>query len=170
MVGSRDFFKGDLVRHIITFFATGAYSGFLPLAPGTWGSVVGVGLYWLVRYLPTPAYIAMVVAFIVFAIWVSTQAQAIFEETDPQKVVIDEIAGILVTMAFHPPVWQVAVIGFILFRLFDITKPWPVCWFERRFHDGRGVVLDDVFAGIYANAALWLLLLIVPSMGINLGF
>ena len=90
-----------------------------------------------------------------------------FGETDPQRVVIDEVAGYLVTMAFHAPTLAVALGGFVLFRIFDITKPPPVRWMERRFSDGRGVVLDDVFAGIYANAALWLCGLIIPSLGIK---
>ena len=137
------------------------------MAPGTWGTAVGVGIYWLIRYLPTPAYVVTVIAFIFFAIWVSTRAQAVFGETDPQRVVIDEVAGYLVTMAFHAPTLAVALGGFVLFRIFDITKPPPVRWMERRFSDGRGVVLDDVFAGIYANAALWLCGLIIPSFGIK---
>lgn len=155
------------MRHIVTFFATAAYTGFLPLAPGTWGTVLGVGLYWLVRDLPPPAYAAMGVAFIALAVWAADRAQAIFGEADPPQVVIDEVAGYLVTMAFHPPLITSALVGFLLFRIFDITKPWPVRWFERRFADGRGVVFDDVMAGVYANAALWFCEIAIPALGIK---
>ena len=155
------------MRHLITFLATGCYVGNIPLAPGTWGTFVGLAFFWLVRGLPVPAYVAMVVAFIALAVWVSTHAQQIFEETDPQRVVIDEIAGFLVTMAFHRPDLSTAIGGVILFRIFDIIKPPPIRWIERRFADGRGVVFDDVAAGIYANAALWFFELLLPTFGVT---
>jgi len=155
------------MRRFITFCATGCLVGFIPLAPGTWGTAVGVLLFWAIRGLPPPAYAAFVLAFIAFAVWVSTHAQAIFEETDPQKVVIDEIAGYLVAIAFHRPDLSTAVGAFILFRIFDITKPPPIRWIERRFADGRGVVFDDVMAGIYANAALWFFGLLLPTFGVH---
>ncbi|MFH1829483.1 MAG: phosphatidylglycerophosphatase A [Pseudomonadota bacterium] len=155
------------MRQIIFFFATGCYSGKIPLAPGTWGTIVGVALYWLVRYLSYPAYAAFALAFIVFAIWVSTRAQEQFEEVDPPQIVIDEIAGFIVTMAFHRPSFALAVTGFILFRMFDIVKPWPVRWLERRFSDGRGIVLDDVMAGIYANITLLVFEIVLPAFGIK---
>lgn len=155
------------MRHLIAFFATGCYAGKIPLAPGTWGTAVGFALYWAIRHLPAPAYAAALVAFIAFAVWVSTLAQGIFEEGDPPQVVIDEIAGFLVTMAFHRIDLPTAICGFVLFRAFDIVKPPPIRWIERRFADGRGVVFDDVAAGIYANAALWIVSLLVPSFGVK---
>lgn len=155
------------MRHFITFFATGCYAGKIPLAPGTWGTLVGLALYWAIRDLPAPAYVAAALAFIAFSVWVSTEAQGIFEETDPQQVVIDEIAGFLVTMAFHRTDISTAIGGVILFRIFDIVKPPPIKWIEKRFSDGRGVVFDDVMAGVYANAALWFFELLLPSFGVK---
>lgn len=155
------------MKHLIIFFATGCYSGFFPLAPGTFGTVIGVGLFLLIGNLPAPAYAAFCVAFIAFSIWISNQAQDIFAETDPQKVVIDEIAGFLVTMAFHSTNWLIIIAGFILFRIFDIVKPWPAGWVEKKFTDGRGIVFDDVFAGVYANAALWLVAFVFTRIGVN---
>ncbi len=155
------------MRYVIDFFATGCFAGRIPLAPGTWGTIVGMGLFWLVRYLPQPAYVAFAVTFIVFAIWVANQAQRRYEEVDPPQVVIDEIAGYIVTMAFHRPSFALAVTGFVLFRIFDIVKPWPLRWIERRFPDGRGVVLDDVFAGVYANLALFVFEIALPALGIK---
>ncbi len=156
-----------MMNRFISFFATGCYVGYIPLAPGTWGTVVGVGFYWLIRTLPPAAYAATTIAFIIFAIWVSTRAQEQFEEVDPPQIVIDEIAGYLVTMAFHTPSFAAAVTGFILFRIFDITKPPPIRWIERRFSDGRGVVLDDVGAGVYASIALILFEILLPSLGVK---
>jgi phosphatidylglycerophosphatase A len=155
------------IRGFVYFTATGCLVGRIPLAPGTWGTAVGVALFWLVRDLPQASYAAFTVAFIVFAIWAAGRAQEIFEEVDPPEVVIDEIAGFLVTMAFHRPSFAVAVTGFILFRIFDIVKPPPVRWLERRFSDGRGIVLDDVMAGVYASAALFCFEIILPAMGIQ---
>lgn len=155
------------MRHVITFLATGSYVGKIPLAPGTWGTAVGVLFYSLIHYLPEHAYIAMLVTFIILSVWVSNHAQKIFEDADPPQVVIDEIAGFLVTMAFHRPAWSMILCGFILFRVFDIIKPWPVSWIERRFDDGRGIVFDDVFAGIYANAALWIFEFLLPACGVK---
>lgn len=155
------------MNRLISFFATGCYAGRIPLAPGTWGTVVGVGFYWLIRDLPPIHYAVTTIAFIIFAIWVATHAQEQFEEVDPPQVVIDEIAGFLVTMAFHTPSLLTLVMGFVLFRIFDIVKPPPIRWIERRFTDGRGVVLDDVAAGIYANIALFVFEILVPTLGIK---
>ena len=152
------------MNQLITFFATGCYAGKLPLAPGTWGTGVGVLLFLLLSSLSPLAYSVTVVACIFFAAWAATAAQRIFEKQDPPQVVIDEIAGFLVTMAFHEPRWQLIVAGFLLFRLFDITKPFPCRWFERRFTSGWGVVLDDVMAGMYANVGLWVVgLVLMPK-------
>lgn len=155
------------MKYLIDLFATGLYAGKIPLAPGTWGTAVGVLFYWAIRGLPDHAYVATTVVFILFAVWVSNLAQGIYKQRDPQKVVIDEIAGFLVTMAFHKPLISTVVCAFVLFRIFDIVKPWPARWAERHFSDGRGIVFDDVFAGVYANAALWFFELIVPTLGIN---
>ena len=155
------------MRRFITFFATGCYVGKIPLAPGTWGTFVGLAFYWAISPLSPAAYAAAAIAFVAFAVWVSTEAQRIFEETDPQQVVIDEIAGFLITMAFHRVDISTAIGGLILFRIFDIVKPPPIRWIERRFADGRGVVFDDVMAGVYANAALWFFELLLPSFGVK---
>jgi phosphatidylglycerophosphatase A len=128
------------------------------------GAVVGGGLYWLLSPLPHYIYIPTTVAFIFFAVWVSARACVIFGEEDPSKVTIDEIAGILVTFALHSFSWIALVVGFVLFRIFDIAKPFPVRWAERKFPGGWGVVMDDVVAGIYANIALWIIIMIIGAI------
>ena len=150
----------DYQRHlpmnrIITFFATGCFAGKIPIAPGTWGTAVGLLLYWLIRPLDVSLYIVTAAAFVLFAVWISDQAAKMYGEADPQEVVIDEIAGYLVTMTLHTTTLSMAFIGFILFRAMDITKPWPARRCEK-LRGGWGIVMDDLMAGIYANGALWI--------------
>ena len=151
------------MNRLIKFLATGCYAGLIPYAPGTMGTIVGALFYLLIRPLPGIAYEVTVVAFIFLAAWVATRAQEIYKQQDPQVVVIDEIAGILVTMAFHRFDIYMLIAGFVLFRIFDIVKPFPIRFVERRFASGWGVVLDDVAAGIYANIALWFFGLLLPN-------
>lgn len=136
-------------------FATGLGTGYSPVAPGTMGSLVGVALYWFLSPLPHHVFIPSVIAFIFLAAWVSGRACVLFGEKDPSKVTIDEIAGLLVTFIMHPFSWLAVIAGFVLFRIFDIAKPFPIRVIERRLPGGWGVVLDDVAAGVYANASLW---------------
>ncbi len=151
------------MRHLITFLATGCCIGKVPFAPGTAGTIVGVLLYLLLEPLSHFMYAVTVIAFIFMASWVATRAQDILSEQDPQEVVIDEVAGFLVTMAFHrSDIWMLLG-GFVIFRVFDIVKPFPIRWIERRFLSGWGIVLDDVAAGVYANIALWFFGLALPK-------
>jgi phosphatidylglycerophosphatase A len=151
------------MRQLITFLATGCLIGKVPIAPGTAGTVVGVLLYLLLQPLSHLLYAVTVIAFIFMAAWVATKAQEIYSEQDPQEVVIDEIAGFLVTMAFHKPDIWMLLAGFVLFRVFDIVKPFPIRWVERHFLSGWGIVLDDVMAGVYSNVALWFFGLALPK-------
>jgi len=144
------------MNKIIIFLATGFYAGKCPIAPGTAGTLVGVLLYLMLRHLSFSLYAITVLTFIILAIWVSGKAQDILSVEDPPQVVIDEIAGFLVTMAFHPSGYLFIVTGFILFRIFDIVKPFPIKWVDKKLLNGWGIVLDDVLAGVYANILLWL--------------
>lgn len=154
------------MKHVLTFLATGCYSGYLPLAPGTWGSMVGVALYWGISGLPPLSYAAAAVAFIFLSIWAAEHARRIFGEEDPSRVVIDEIAGYLVAMAFHEPSLYIMIAAFIVFRIFDVIKPPPARWMERRLPGGIGIVMDDVMAGIYTNLALYALIFVAAKFGI----
>ncbi len=147
----------------IKLFATVLGVGYSPVAPGTVGTIVGAGFYFLMRSLPLPHYIIFVLVFIFMASWVSDIAEEIFTEEDPQKVVIDEVAGFLVTMVGFQFNWILVVAGFILFRTFDIIKPFPIRQLERKITGGFGIVLDDVLAGIYANITLRLFLWILSK-------
>lgn len=140
---------------LIKVAATGFGIGYLPFAPGTFGTILGVPLCLLFKEGGPWLYIAFVLAFILASIVISGAAEDIFCVHDSRRVVIDEIAGYLVTMVFIPSRLDLFVIGFIAFRFFDILKPFPVGYIDRRMKGGIGVVLDDVAAGVYANFTLW---------------
>lgn len=142
---------------VALFLATGFFSGYSPVAPGTAGSVVGVALFWLIHDLPAWLYIVITVAIILIGIPLSTRAEQLLGQKDAKPIVIDEIAGQLIAL-FAAPFTPLAVAGgFLLFRLFDIWKFGPMAQLEK-LPGGTGIMLDDVAAGLFALATLQLLL------------
>jgi phosphatidylglycerophosphatase A len=146
------------MRRFVILTATWGGTGFSPIASGTVGTLAAIPFYLVLARLPLPLYLLSTVAFTLFACWVSGRAEELFAEHDSGKIVIDEVAGYLVTMTAVPLSWQAVTAGFFLFRLFDITKPQPARWFDRSLKNGYGVVLDDVAAGVYACAATHLIM------------
>jgi len=146
------------MRRFVILCATWGGTGFSPFASGTVGTLAAIPLYLVLVRLSLPLYLLTVLAFTLFACWISGHAEEVFGEKDSGKIVIDEVAGYLVTMIAVAPSWQAVLAGFFLFRLFDIVKPQPARWFDRSLKNGYGVVLDDIAAGIYACAATHLLL------------
>ncbi len=144
-------------QKLILFFATGGGVGLIPGAPGTYGTVVGFFLYWAVIGLSPLHYLLFVLTFSIFSAWAAGFAELSFGQKDSGKIVIDEIAGYLVTMLFVPAHFSTMVVGFIFFRLFDIWKPFPIRKIERHVKGGWGVVGDDLAAGVFANLVLQLL-------------
>jgi phosphatidylglycerophosphatase A len=149
----------SLSQRLILFLATGCGSGYVPVMPGTAGSVVGIILFLVLYPLSLPLYVLTTLAFIFLAIWASDAALSIYrikalKINDPSQIVIDEIAGYLVTMISFPPQWLYVMCGFILFRVMDIIKPYPANIIDDKTHGGAGIVLDDIVAGIYANIML----------------
>ena len=142
-------------RAVILFISQGAYAGRLPVAPGTAGTVVGVFLYLGMKGLPPGHYLAVCVLVVLIGVWTSGRAEIILGRKDSPSIVIDEIAGYCVAMFMVPPSWGFIAAGFLLFRVFDIMKPWPLRRFQD-MHGGLGVMLDDVGAGICTNALLQL--------------
>ena len=146
---------------LLMFIATGAGSGYLPKAPGTWGTLVGLLLWWPLAGLSLTAYLATVAVLFIVGVASAGYAEKILDRGDPGVVVIDEIVGVLIALAAVPLHPVAALAGFALFRLFDIAKPFPVGWVDRHLHGGLGIMLDDVAAGLYAllvlHLGLWLL-------------
>jgi phosphatidylglycerophosphatase A len=139
------------------FIATGCYSGYLPKAPGTWGSLVGLLLFFLLHTLSLEIYLSVIGGIFVIGTFAAGEAEKIMDHQDPGIVVIDEIVGMLITMIAVPATPLLMVLGFVLFRIFDIWKPFPVDFVDQRFHGGLGIMLDDVVAGIYSLLILQLL-------------
>jgi phosphatidylglycerophosphatase A len=142
---------------LIMFIATGCYSGYLPKAPGTWGTLVGLVLFLLLHGLSLPVYLFVVAGLFFVGSFAAGEAEKILDTRDPGSVVIDEIVGMLITMVAVPMTPLTMALGFALFRIFDIVKPFPVNFFDQRFHGGLGIMLDDVVAGIYSLAILQLI-------------
>jgi phosphatidylglycerophosphatase A len=151
------------VTRAAVFIATAGYCGYFPFAPGTIGSAAGLLVYLFVWWTGSPAVEAGLIAVLFAAgVWSGTTAERYFGGIDPGPVVIDEVVGMLITLAFIPVGWSGAVAGFFLFRLFDVFKPWPARSLER-LHGGLGVMADDAMAAVYANLSLRLLVWAVPA-------
>ncbi len=141
------------------YLATLGPLGWIPFAPGTWGSLAAVLIApWLFLPLHPLLQVFLVLLLFVAGSWAASQAEKTLQQKDPGPVIIDEFAGQLLVFIFilQPGFWQLGV-GFLLFRLFDISKPWPVGASESWLASGYGVMLDDILAGIYAGLSLLLL-------------
>jgi phosphatidylglycerophosphatase A len=148
----------------VLFVATGFFIGTVPFAPGTFGSLIGLPVCFLLSRLNLLQSVIYILVFILFAIGIASAAEKILKQKDPGQIVIDEIAGLMVTFAGLPFNLKTALAGFIIFRVFDILKPFPIRILERRVGGGTGVVLDDVLAGVYGNLILRLVIYITGIM------
>lgn len=151
-----------LLRHPAGWIATGLGSGLSPMAPGTVGSLVAIGPWLWLRGLPIPLYLAVVLVGFLLGVWAANWTIRRIGREDPGLVVIDEFVGLWIALVAVPDGWIWLLTGFALFRLFDITKPWPAGWADRTIKGGLGTMLDDVIAGLYAlalvQAAAWWLI------------
>lgn len=149
------------MKSIIMAIATGLWVGNLPKAPGTWGSLAAFLPWLLIKGLTLPLYLLVLVVVFIIGFFAAGSAEKILDRADAGPIVIDEILGMFIALTLapdHPVAW---VLGFILFRIFDIAKPFPVSWFDQNVHGGIGIMMDDVVAGIYALVCLqviWLLI------------
>jgi phosphatidylglycerophosphatase A len=153
-----------LPDRIALVLATGFGTGYGPLVPGTWGSIPGVALAWAVeRRLGGWGVAAAACVTALVGTWAADRAAVRLGEKDPGRVVVDEIAGQLVTLCFLPATPQVLLAGFLLFRAFDIVKPWPARRLEA-LPGGSGIMADDLMAGLYANLILQGLAALYPAL------
>ena len=152
-----------LHRRVGVFIATCAYVGYVPVAPGTFGSAVGVAIYYLVRRQASTAIeLGTIAGLLVIGLWAATEAEHHFGGIDPRPVVIDEVIGMLITLALVPVNTIGVIVGFLIFRVLDVVKPWPARRLEH-LPGGFGVVLDDVMAGVYGNLIMLGLVRLLPS-------
>jgi phosphatidylglycerophosphatase A len=150
------------LRKIGLFLATCGYVGHVPVAPGTAGSVVGIAVFYAVRAFGSPAIEGLaIVAILAAGVWASGVAERHWQRTDPGPVVIDEVAGMLITLAWLPLTGLGVAVGFVVFRIFDVVKPWPAGRFES-LHGGLGVMADDAMAGLYGHILMRVLIAVTP--------
>jgi phosphatidylglycerophosphatase A len=142
--------------------ATGFGVGYSPIAPGTLGTLIAIPIYFFLSNIRSPLYEITLVGFFFLSVWISENAETFFGKKDDQRIVIDEVMGFLVTMLWVPKTMRFIIVGFFLFRFFDILKPFPIRRVEKRLKGGYGVVSDDVMAGVYANIILHLIPLALP--------
>ena len=150
-----------LRKKIILFLSSGCLLGNMPFAPGSFGTLAGLPICWLLSSVDSSISFILIALAIPFAIWVAGEAEQILEKKDPGAIVIDEIVGMVLTLAGLPFNATTAGLGFVLFRVLDITKPFPIGFLERRFKGGTGIVLDDIAAGVIANITLRIILQLV---------
>ena len=152
------------MTRLAVFVATVGYCGYFPFAPGTIGSLAGLAVYVLVWWSQSIVFeVALIVVLFAAGVWAGTTAERYFGGIDPGQIVIDEVVGMLITLAFIPVGVSGAVAGFVLFRIFDVIKPYPAGRLER-LHGGLGVMADDAMAAVYANVSLRLVLWAVPGV------
>ncbi|HET9566983.1 MAG TPA: phosphatidylglycerophosphatase A [Vicinamibacterales bacterium] len=145
------------------FIATCGYLGYVPVAPGTFGSAAGLVVFAAVRWSGSPALeLAVIILLFAVGVWSANAAERHFGGVDPAPVILDEVVGMLITLAFLPVNITGAIVGFLLFRLFDVVKPWPANRLEA-LHGGLGVMADDAMAGVYGNVAMRLLVVALPA-------
>lgn len=143
--------------------ATCGYLGFVPVAPGTFGSAAGLGLFLLLAHAGSPVlYVSVAVLLFALGVWGASVAERELGRTDPGAVVMDEVVGMLITLAFLDVTLAGAVAGFLVFRILDVVKPWPSRQFEQ-LHGGLGVMADDAMAAVYGNLVMRALLWLAPA-------
>ena len=138
----------------VHFFAFGFGAGLSPVAPGTAGTVVAVGLELLMRPLGLPVRVAIVIAVCAVGVWICGESARRLGAHDHPGIVWDEFAGYFLAMLAAPPGWPWVLAGFVLFRFFDVLKPWPIRELDHGIHGGLGIMLDDLVAGLFAGLIL----------------
>jgi len=139
------------------FIAFGFGSGLSPVAPGTIGTLAGIPLYLFICRTPPLIYVLLTLSAFILGVFLCEKISKELGEHDYPGIVWDEIVGLLITLFLLPHSWVTIILGFLLFRLLDIWKPWPIGWVDKHVHGGLGIMLDDVLAAIPAWAILILL-------------
>ena len=151
------------MRRLGVFVATCGYIGYAPIAPGTFGTAAGLAVYYLIRSSGSIAVeLGAIVVLFAIGVWSGNEAEHHFGKVDPGPVVIDEVVGMLITVALVPVNVTGAIVGFLLFRVLDVFKPWPSGRFER-LPGGLGVMADDGMAAVYGNIVMRALIYVAPG-------
>lgn len=150
-------FFSALIKRPVHFLAFGFGAGLAPQAPGTFGTLVAVPIYLLMMHLPVPVYLGVLAIMTSVGIWLCERTSRDLGVHDHGGIVWDEMVGYLLTLTAVPPAWWNILLAFVLFRLFDILKPWPISWFDRRVSGGLGIMADDIIAALLALPILHLI-------------
>lgn len=153
-----------LLINPIHFLSLGFGSGLSPYAPGTAGTLAAIPLFWFMSSLSLELYLGLVVLLFIIGIYLCQQTTNKLGAHDHSAIVWDEVVGYLLTMVAVPFDWRWVILGFFLFRLFDVWKPWPVRQLDRRVEGGLGIMLDDIGAAVYAALSLQAILYIYEGM------
>ena len=153
-VGSKQLTPQQILADPVLFLAFGFGSGLAKKAPGTFGTVAGIPVYLLMAQTDLLAYSVLTLLALLVGVWICDNAAKKLGEHDFGGIVWDEIVGLFITLWAVPVTWQNIGLGFVLFRFFDIVKPWPIRWVDRKVQGGLGIMLDDVLAGIFAALVL----------------
>ena len=146
-----------MLKNPVHLLALGFGTGLSPLVPGTAGTMLAVLFYLPMRALPLEIYLGVVIVMFAAGVWLCARTSAALGIHDPRAIVWDEIVGYLVTMTAAPAGWSWIGLGFVLFRLFDICKPFPVGWVDRKVAGGLGIMLDDLAAALYCLVIMQLI-------------
>ncbi len=138
------------LKNPLHFISIGFGSGLMPKAPGTFGTLAAIPLYFLMNDLSLWWYLSITILITFAGVYLCAYTSEALGVHDHGGIVIDEIAGYLITMIAVPFDWLWVVVGFLLFRLFDVFKPWPISWIDKNIHGGLGIMLDDVLAGLFS--------------------
>ncbi|WP_330926045.1 phosphatidylglycerophosphatase A [Candidatus Sororendozoicomonas aggregata] len=148
--------KPNVWKNPVHFLAFGLGSGLLPKCPGTYGTMAAIPFYLLLQYFSLPLYVLVIAIASVVGIWLCDKTSKDLGVHDHPGIVWDEFCGYWITMIAAPAGILWVLYGFVLFRIFDIWKPWPIGWLDARIGGGLGIMVDDVVAGLYALLALQL--------------
>lgn len=152
----------SVFRNPVHFLAFGLGSGAAPVAPGTFGTLAAVPLYLLLARLPLGLYLLVLLLAFALGVWLCGRCAEDIGEHDHGGIVWDEFVGFWLTMVAAPEGWQWVLAGFLLFRFFDVLKPFPISYFDRHIHGGLGIMLDDALAGCFAWFVLQVAHLALP--------
>ena len=151
------------MTRLAVFVATVGYCGYFPIAPGTVGSAAGLLFYLFVWWTQSPVVeVGLIVLLFTAGIWAGTTSERYFGGIDPGPIVLDEVVGMLITLALLPVNTTGAIVGFLVFRVLDVVKPWPSARFEK-LPGGLGVMADDGMAAIYGNLVMRGLIALTPT-------
>jgi len=144
------------MRNVVLFIASAGFVGYIPFASGTFGSLVGIPLFWWfdgLRHWSIVGYLVIYAVLVIAACWIAGKADEILREHDSHAIVLDEVVGYLGATLFLAPTWRHALVAFFIFRVLDVVKPFPAGYIDANVRGGSGVVLDDVVSGFYSNLA-----------------